>query len=108
MLGHLVPQGTGSFDLLLDHRMLADAHDMAQHMPPPSDFMHETTSAPSDLIMGYVSQVASPNRDAFDLPVFDRVTAFSPGPISPGRYHLVFDVIFELYPYSHTALSFRN
>jgi hypothetical protein len=27
MLGHLVPQGTGSFDLLLDHRMLVDAHE---------------------------------------------------------------------------------
>lgn len=87
MLGHLVPQGTGSFDLLLDHRMLADAHDMVQHMPPPSQFMNETRVAPT--VGGYIDAVASPVRDSFDFPVFDRPTVFSPGAISPGQLHLL-------------------
>jgi len=33
MLGHLAPCGTGSFDLLLDHRMLADAHENEHYFP---------------------------------------------------------------------------
>lgn len=80
MLGHLVPQGTGSFDLLLDHRMLGDAHEMMQYVPPPG---------PSDQYVqpgiGVHGQefVQSPRND---LPP-DAI--FSPSPVSPGQYHFL-------------------
>ena len=84
MLGHLVPQGTGSFDLLLDHRMLADAHTMVQLLPPPIQHIHEAV-APSGM-GGYVDAIASPHRDALDFPSFDRPTVWSPAPVSPGQF----------------------
>ena len=84
MLGHLVPQGTGSFDLLLDHRMLADAHDMVHHMPLPIESVH-VSAPPGSLINigGYANAVASPvYRDpGYENPNFEEP------PISPGQYH---------------------
>jgi DNA-directed RNA polymerase II subunit RPB1 len=83
MLGHLVPQGTGSFDLLLDHRMLADAHDMVHHLPIPMESVHASAPPGSGINIGYVNAVASPgHRDAgFEFPIFDLE------PISPGQCH---------------------
>ena len=82
MLGHLVPQGTGSFDLLLDHRMLADAHDMVHHMPlAPIELINESAPPGSSTNShGYDNAVASPvYRDVgYVQPKFEEP------PISPG------------------------
>jgi hypothetical protein len=68
--------------LLLDHRMLGDAHEMMQYVPPP---------APSDQyvqpVIGTFGQdfVQSPRNDQPP----DAATIFSPSPVSPGQYHLL-------------------
>jgi hypothetical protein len=83
MLGHLVPQGTGSFDLLLDHHMLADAHQAVQYLPPPG-LLDQRTQQNDTTRHGMLVQ-ASPSRDGQYLELHD--LPFSPGTVSPGQCH---------------------
>jgi hypothetical protein len=82
MLGHLVPQGTGSFDLLLDHHMLADAHQAVEHLPPPVLDHHTQPNDTGPVGMMYQR---SPSHDisSFDDPNFSPYRQ-SPG-VSPGK-----------------------
>jgi hypothetical protein len=107
MLGHLVPQGTGCFDLLLDHRMLADAHEMVQSLPlHHGDFINsEIASASARNVLGQAAHL-SPIHDFRDA-TFNQPIQFSPGPMSPGQCSLISRFFSFLFSAVVPILTFR-
>lgn len=92
MLGHLVPQGTGSFDLLLNHVMLRDAHEMSEFLRAPvQSNAYVEPNAASVVVQGQVVAI-SPLSDFHQVETF-----WSPSgsAISPGQYYSILLFIFS-------------
>jgi len=97
MLGHLVPQGTGSFDLLLNHVMLRDAHEMSEFLRAPvQSNVYVEPNAASVVVQGQVVAI-SPLSD------FHQEALWSPSAsaMSPGQYYSIL-----LFIFSHGVLLF--
>ncbi len=82
MLGHLVPQGTGSFDLLLNHVMLRDAHEMSEFLRAPvQSNLYVEPNAANVAVQGQVAAI-SPRSDFIQ----EAVWSPSSSALSPGQY----------------------